>query len=139
MQFTSVCARDSKVNFRTSLVFRGCLIVVLLLGATLFCFVTDAEAQGQMRQSGNVRLIIQPQIQLQEHGTDVVLKIRLAEGTNVKLWASNSCAFPKDDSKIFTASGSYTVSVRNLSAQGQAYACAASSDGLLKASIPLQH
>ena len=139
MQFTSVCADDSKFNFRTSLVRRGCLIVVLLLGATLFRFVTEVGAQRQMKQSGNLTLIIQPQIQLQEQGTDVILKIRLVEGTTAKLWGDNSCGLPKDNGRTFTASGTYTISVQNLSAQGQAYACAVSSDDLLKASIRLQN
>jgi hypothetical protein len=96
-------------------------------------------AQRRMSQSGNLTLIVQPQIQLQEHGTDVVLKIRLAEGVNVKLWGSNSCGYPNEESKTFTASGTYTVSLQSLSAQGSTYTCAVSSDGLLKASMLLQN
>ena len=139
MQFTSVCVGDSEFNFRKFLVHRGYSIVVLLLGATLFCFVTDMEAQRQIRQPGNLTLIVHPEVQLQEQGTDVILKIRLAQGTNAKLWGDNSCGFPKDNGRTFTASGTYTISVQNLSARGQTYACAVSSDGLLKASIPLQN
>jgi hypothetical protein len=116
------------------------VIVVLVLGATLFCFAKNARtAQRQMGQSANLTLIVRPQIQLQEQGTDLVLKIRLAEGTSVKLWGSNSCGSPTDDSKTFIASGTYTIAVQNLSLQGATYACAVSSDGLLKASILLQN
>lgn len=137
MKFTSVCSGDSKFNFRTSLDRSRCLIVALLLGAVLL--VPDAGAQVQTKQTGNVTLTIQPQIQLQEQGTDVILKIRLVQGTTAKLWGDNSCGLPKDNGKTITASGTYTISVKNLAAQGQAYACAASSDGILKASIPLQN
>jgi hypothetical protein len=140
MELTSFFAGYSKFNFRIKPVHRGCLSVVVLLGWALFCFVNNARAaQRQMTESGNLKLVIRPQIQLQKQGTDVVLKIRLAEGTNVKLWASNSCGFPKDDSKTFTASGTYAVAVQNLSTQGQGYVCAISSDDLLKASIPLHN
>jgi len=115
------------------------LIVVLLLSAVLFYFVPDAGAQLQTERNGNLTLTIEPQIELQERGTNVILKIRLAQGSNARMWGDNSCGFPKDNARTFTASGTYTVSVQNLSSQGQAYACAASSDGILKASIPLQN
>jgi hypothetical protein len=51
-------------------------------------------AQRRMSQSGNLTLIVQPQIQLQEHGTDVVLKIRHCRGSECEalgehlLWIS---------------------------------------------------
>ena len=137
MQFTSVCPGDSKFNFRTLHVRGGYLIVVLLLGAVLL--VPDAGAQFQTKETGTLTLTIQPQIQLQVQGTDVILKIRLAQGTNAKLWGDNSCGLPKENGPTFTTSGTYTISVQNLAAQGQAYACAVSSDGLLKALIPLQN
>lgn len=136
MQFTFLRGR-SKLKVRINIISRTCLIVLPVLAATLSCFVTDARAQRVAKQSGYVTLIVRPQIELQEHGTDVVLKIRLAEGTNVKLWGSDSCEFSKDQGKTFAASGIYTVSLEDLS-QGPAYACAVSSDGLLKASILLQ-
>jgi hypothetical protein len=139
MRFTSVCTVDSRVNFRAAAIRTRCLVVVLLLGAALFYFVLDAGAQHQATQNGNLTLTIHPQIQLQEQGTDLVLKIRLAEGTSVKLWGSNSCGSPTDDSKTFIASGTYTTAVQNLSLQGAAYACAVSSDGFLKASLLLQN
>ena len=137
MQFASVCPGDSKFSFRTFLVRSGSLIVVLLLGAVLL--VPDAGAQFQTKETGTLTLTIQPQIQLQVQGTDVILKIRLAQGTNAKLWGDNSCGLPRENGTTFTASGTYTISVQNLAAQGQAYACAVSSDGLLKALIPLQN
>jgi hypothetical protein len=139
MQFTSFCPDNSESNFRNSAVRSGCLIVVLLLGGVLFYFVPDAGAQIQTKQNGNLTLTIQPQIQLQEQGTNVILKIRLAQGTNARLWGDNSCGLPKDNGTIVTVSGTYTISVQNLAGQGQAYACAASSDDILKASIPLQN
>jgi Na+-transporting NADH:ubiquinone oxidoreductase subunit NqrB len=139
MQFTFVCPGKSKLNSRTSFILRGFLLVVLLLSPALFYFVKDVEAQGRVKQSGNLTLIIHPQIQLQEVGTEVILKIRLEQGTNAKLWGDNSCEVPKKDGTTFTASGTYTISVQNLAAQKQAYACAVSSDGLLKASIALKN
>jgi hypothetical protein len=140
MQFTSVCAGDPQFEWRPRLLDSRCFIVILLLGTMPFCFLKNARAaQRRMSQSGNLTLIVQPQIQLQEHGTDVVLKIRLAEGVNVKLWGSNSYEYPNEESKTFTASGTYTVSLQSLSAQGSTYACAVSSDGLLKASMLLQN
>ena len=113
------------------------MLVVLLLGVARL--VPDAGAQVQARQTGNLTLNIQPQIELQVQGTDVILKIRLVQGTTAKLWGDNSCGLPKENGTTFTASGTYTISVQNLAAQGQAYACAGSSDGLMRASIPLQN
>ena len=140
MPFTAVRAADSKLNLEISLISRVSLIALVISGATLFGLVTDANAQHMARQSGVVTLVVQPQIDLQEHGPELVLKVRLAQGTSVKLWESSSCSFPRDDGKTFTASGTYTVPLQDFSAEGeQAYACAVSSDGLLRASIPLQN
>jgi hypothetical protein len=94
-------------------------------------------AQHQSRQSGSLTLTIQPQIQLEEQGEDVVLKIRLAPGSNAKLWADASCGLPTESAATYSASGTYSVPVQNLAPQNQAYACSLSSDGVLKASIPL--
>jgi len=139
MQSISIRADDPKCNCKARLAYSRYFLVALLLVATLCLFVMDARAQHQIRQSGTLTLVIRPQIELQESGTDLVLKIRLAEGTNVKLWAGNSCDSPSDDSKNFSASGTYRVSLQDLSTEGKAYVCAASSDGLLKGSRPLQN
>jgi hypothetical protein len=101
--------------------------------------VLDARAQIQTKQTGNLTLSIKPQIQLQVQGADVILRIRLSQGTNAKVWGDNSCGLPKENGATFTTSGTYSLSVQNLQGQGQSFACAASSDGLLMASIPFKN
>jgi len=139
MLFVSFCLRRFKPTFRVSLARSRCLIVMLCLSTTPFCFATATEAQHQGKQTANLTLTIQPQMQLEKKGANLVLKIRLAPGADAKLWGDNSCGLPKDNYTTFTASGTYQVSVQNLTALGQAYVCAASSDGRLKASIRLQN
>jgi hypothetical protein len=84
---------------------RICLMVVFLLGAQVSSLVTNVSAQGQINQSGNLTQVIQPEIRLQEQGTDAILEIRLSGGTNAKVWADNSCGISKDNGETITASG----------------------------------
>jgi len=137
MKLPSVAASDCTIIFRTYF-RRRWFVSLLFLGAAIILCVIDTSAQRQMTQSGMMTVIIRPQIELQQQGTDVTLKVRLGPGTNVKLWADNPCGLARADSQTFTASGTYSVSLQNLAPTEQAYVCAASSDGFLKASLLLQ-
>ncbi|HLJ14029.1 MAG TPA: hypothetical protein VKV15_05990 [Bryobacteraceae bacterium] len=111
-------------------------IVLIFVCGALLQLGAATGAQTQRQENGNLRITVNPQIQLEAQGADLVLKIRLAPGTSVTLWADDACGSPGSGS-TFSSSGTYRVAVQNFAAQGHVYACAASSDGLLAASIHL--
>ena len=137
MQRTASGPRDSKLGFGISLSRFGYLTTMLLAAAVFL--VPRVGAQAQTARPGTLAINIRPQIQLQTQGTDVVLKIRLEPGITAKLWRDDSCGLPTETATTIAASGTYTIAIQNLVSQGQAYVCAASSDGLLKDSIALQN
>jgi len=138
MKLPSIAPSNCTIIFRTHF-SRRWSIGLLFLGAAIILSVIDTSAQRQVSQSGTMTVTIRPQIELRQQGTDVILKVRLGPGTNVKLWAANPCGFAPGDSATFIASGTYTVSLQNLAPnEQQPYVCAASSDGFLEASLLLQ-
>ena len=97
-------------------------------------------AQGR---TATVSLVLQVHAEevLQNQNGSILLKIRLARGTSVRLWAADSCASPSPEAQIVTLSGIYNIPLnlmRPASSDPNSSAsrvCLLSSDGMLRDSL----
>jgi Bacterial Ig-like domain (group 3) len=113
--------------------------IVLLVGLALLVGLgTVAYASPQQQRSATVSVGVQPQFVLLQQGSNLILKIRLAHGVFVTVWADNSCDTPKNNAVTFAASGTYTIPIQSVKGQGERYACLLSSDGLQRATLSLR-
>jgi hypothetical protein len=87
----------------------------------------------------NLLLIVRPEALLLRQGSDAVqLKIRLAEGTEARLWGADSCGAPASGAMVISRSDSYIIPLSAFGASNSRQACLASSDGTLQRSVTLR-
>jgi hypothetical protein len=60
----------------------------------------------------------------------VMVKVRLAPGTHMTVWAEDSCRGPSVNSQIIPASGTYAIPLGRIGGSGNATVCLSSNDGL---------
>jgi len=66
----------------------------------------------------------------------VVVKVRLASGTLVKVWAEDSCGSPSPSGHVIATSGTHTIPLGEMDGLGKANVCLSSSDGSLHTILP---
>jgi hypothetical protein len=72
-------------------------------------------------------------------GEDAVLvKVRLAPGTQVKVWAEDSCGSPAKG-QVIAASGTYTIPLIGINGTWKTDVCLVFSDGSIRTFLPVRH
>jgi hypothetical protein len=70
-------------------------------------------------------------------GNAILLKIRLREGTQARLWKAETCTVPVPAAHVIPRSGIYRIPLPAMPGAEGSGICLASSDGSLAASLPL--
>jgi len=83
----------------------------------------------------NMQLVVQVRSEaaVAWQGENVVLvKIRLASGTQVKVWAEDSCGSPSPNGHVIATSGTHAIPLDEMDGLGKANVCVSSSDGSVR-------
>jgi hypothetical protein len=73
-------------------------------------------------------------------GSSVVLvKARLAPGTQARVWAADTCGAPVAGSQMISTSGTVAIDLASINGVGQPMVCLASSDGRVSVSLAALH
>jgi hypothetical protein len=87
--------------------------------------------------TGQLAVNIGPEATLAWQGdTLVMVKARLAPGTQARIWADDNCGLPAAGARVIVASGMIAIDLANLDAAGKRLVCLLSSDGRLSATLP---
>jgi len=65
----------------------------------------------------------------------VLVRARLASGTQARVWADDTCGAPTAGSQTISASGVVMIELANINGTGKPLVCLASSDGKISVSL----
>jgi hypothetical protein len=103
-------------------------------------FVVAGWAQHSSVMTTQVAVDVRPEATLAWQGDSVVLvKARLAPGTQARVWADYTCGAPAADSQVMAASGTVAIELANIGGAGKPLVCLASSDGRINTSLAALH
>jgi hypothetical protein len=108
------------------------LTLLLVLGLATATYAAKAGA------TSSVMVEVQEQYELLQRGSEMLLRVRLSPGVSARVWVDASCDLPKDNAVIVTQSGSYVLPIADIQGQSNLYSCMVSSDGRLRAVVPLR-
>src|ERR1700730_17827244 len=92
-------------------------------------FVAGGWAQHSSLMTAQVAVNVGPEGTLVWQGNSVVLvKARLASGTQARVWADDTCGAPPAGSQMISASGWVTIELASINGLGKPLVCMASSD-----------
>ena len=98
-------------------------------------FVFCACGLAQLSSATNIQLVVQVRSEAAiawQGENAVVVKVRLAPGTQVKVWAEDSCGTPAANGQVIAASGTYTIALEVIAGTGKANVCLDSTDGSIR-------
>src|SRR5262249_45041618 len=84
--------------------------------------------------TATLSLTVGPQGQFVISDSNVILKIRLLPRVYANLWGDKACGIPIQKAMIISASGAYTIALRDIPHQNKGYICLLSSDGAISKS-----
>jgi hypothetical protein len=103
-------------------------------------FVVAGWAQHSSVTTTQLAVDVRPEAALAWHGDTLVLvKARLAPGTQARVWADDTCGVPTADSQMISASGTVAIELVNIDGARKPLVCLASSDGRINASLAALH
>lgn len=103
-------------------------------------FVVAGWAQHSSVMTTQLAVEVRPEAALAWQGDSVVLvKARLAPGTQARVWAGDTCGDPTPDSQMISASGIVAIELANMGGAGKPLVCLSSSDGRINASLAALH
>ena len=106
------------------------IIAVTLLGAV------GGFAQSSSVSSAQLAVDVRPEAVLSWQGDNTLLvKARLAPGTQARVWADESCGAPTAASQVISASGTVVIQLADIDATGKPMVCLSSSDGRLSVNL----
>jgi hypothetical protein len=111
----------------------------MLKRAIVIASLTAAAGAGQSSNvtTGQLAVNIGPEATLARQGdTVVVVKARLAPGTQARIWTDDNCGIPAAGARMIVASGMIAIDLANLDGAGKRLVCLLSSDGMLSATLP---
>jgi hypothetical protein len=86
--------------------------------------------------SAQVLVDVRPEATLAWQGDSAVLvKARLAPGTQARVWADESCGAPIAASQVVSTSGTVVIQIAAIDGTGKPLVCLSSSDGRISASL----
>ena len=101
----------------------------------LLCAV-GGFAQSSSVSSAQLAVDVRPEATLTWQGDSTVLvKARLAPGTQARVWADESCGAPIAMSQVISASGTVVIQLADIDATGKPIVCLSSSDGRLSVNL----
>jgi hypothetical protein len=102
-----------------------------------FLFALSGLAQLSSASSAQMVVDVRPEAALAWQGNSMVLiKVRLAPGTQARVWAAESCGVPAGDgAQMISASGTVAIELSTIGGEGMPLVCLSSSDGRLSASL----
>jgi hypothetical protein len=119
---------------------RTALIMLKWVIVAGFLFVAAALAQSSSVSSAQIFVDVRPEAVLAWQGDSMVLvKIRLAPGTQARVWASDTCGAPTVGGQVIPASGALAIELASIGGARKPLVCLASSDGRLSASLTALH
>jgi hypothetical protein len=102
--------------------------------------VVAGWAQHSPMTTAQLAVNVSAEATLAWQGTNVVLvKARLAPGTQARVWAADSCGAPAAGSQMITTSGTVAIDLANINGADQPLVCLASSDGRISISLAALH
>jgi hypothetical protein len=81
---------------------------------------------------------VRPEARLDQDGTFLNVKIRLARGADARLWSATTCGAPLADTLVISRSGTHTIPLSALGGPAGENICLASSDGTLRLTQPVR-
>ena len=103
-------------------------------------FMVGSWAQHSPVTTTQLAVDVRPEAALAWQGDTVVLvKARLAPGTQARVWADDACGAPATGLQMISASGTVAIELANIGGAGKALVCLASSDGRINASLAALH
>ena len=101
----------------------------------LLCAV-GGFAQSSTVSSAQLAVDVRPEATLTWQGNSTVLvKARLAPGTQARVWADQSCGAPTAMSQVIPASGTIVIQLADIDGAGKPMVCLSSSDGRLSVNL----
>ena len=101
----------------------------------LLCTV-GGFAQSSSVSSAQLAVDVRPEAALAWQGDSTVLvKARLAPGTQARIWAGESCGAPTAMSQVISGSGIVVIQLADIDGMGKPVVCLSSSDGRLSVNI----
>lgn len=101
----------------------------------LLCAV-GGLAQSSSVSSAQLSVDVRPEATLTWQGDSTVLvKARLATGTQARVWADESCGQPTAASQAISASGTIVIQLVDINGAGKPMICLSSSDGRLSVNL----
>jgi hypothetical protein len=67
----------------------------------------------------------------------VLVKVRLAPGTQVTVWVDEACGTPSANGRLIPASGAFAIPLRSIGGPGKGNVCVSSNDGGLRTFLPV--
>jgi hypothetical protein len=93
-------------------------------------------AQSSSVSSAQLAVDVRPEATLAWQGDSTVLvKARLAPGTQARIWADESCGTPTATSQVISASGTAMIPIADLDGAGKPVICLSTSDGRLSLNL----
>jgi len=93
-------------------------------------------AQSSSVSSAQLAVDVRPEATLTWQGDSTVLvKARLAPGTQARIWADESCGAPTATSQVISASGTFVIPIADIDGTGKPVVCLSSSDGRLSVNL----
>ena len=103
-------------------------------------FVVAGWAQHSPVTTTQLAVDVRPEAALAWQGDSIVLvKARLATGTQARVWADDTCGAPTADSQTISASGTVVIELANIGGTGKPLVCLSSSDGKVNANLAVPH
>jgi hypothetical protein len=110
----------------------------MLKKATYFglLFAGLGSAQSSSVSSAQLAVDVRPEATLTWQGDSTILvKARLAQGTQARVWADQSCGAPTAMSQLIPASGTIVIQLADIDGAGKPMVCLSSSDGRLSVNL----
>jgi hypothetical protein len=101
----------------------------------LLCTV-GGFAQSSSVSSAQLAVDVRPEAALAWQGDSTVLvKARLAPGTQARIWADESCGAPTATSQVISTSSTVMIPIADLDGTGKPVICLSTSDGRISVSL----
>ena len=105
----------------------------MLAGCIGFVLCICGLAQSSSGANSQLLVQVRSEATIARQGENSVsVKVRLAPGTQVKVWAEDSCSSPAVNGQVIAASGTYAIVLEGIIGTGKANVCLESSDGSIR-------
>src|SRR5579864_4893208 len=105
-----------------------------------FLFAVSGWGQSSSITTTQVTVVIQPEAMLAWQGDSaIIVKARLAPGTQARVWAGESCGAPTPTSQVISTSGTAVIQLAAMDGEGKPMVCLSTSDGRVSMNLAALH